>query len=401
MNIWLSKETGVIIDYRISNQRLFRLSELAIYLEKNNHRVSMFFSSFDHFKKKQREAVSNKDSSIKNYMVKTIGYQSHVSLQRAISHYLYASRLRRLIKNLELPDIVVVSVPNIDSAHVLANYCISNNIPYIVDVRDMWPDIINISVKGFKKILISPYYHYLNYKLKRILFGASSIVASSPKYLDWAKEKAPLKQYQLSEVIYFGAKVNYSYSIKSEDNRIRIIFAGTISRQFDFDKVLDAAEKLLEHQEIEFILLGDGDQYPYLVEKSKKLENVRLTGWLDGEELRNLLSEGFLGLLPYKENINFTSNVTNKFSEYLSYGIPQLIGVSGLMTQLVLEHNIGFHYHDGKELAELILHLIHDQELYNRMVENSKKLFEKEFKIDVVNDRFQNVIINTHKASLK
>lgn len=398
LKIWLNKETELIIDSRIKDQRLFRLSELAMSLEKNDHRVSMFFSSFDHFKKQHRNSVNKPNSSIANHVIKTIGYKSHVSIQRALSHYIYATRLNKLIKKLDSPDVVVVSIPNIDSAFVLANYCKSKNIPYIVDVRDLWPDILNISSRGVKRIVLIPYYYFLEYKLVQILMGATSVVATSPNYIDWAKTKVPKKNFFQSEVIYLGAKYTLGNKVQTLNEKISIVFAGTINRQFDFDKVFIAAEKLLPHQDIEFIIIGDGDFYSYLVDKSKKLRNVRLTGWLNGVELSNTLSQGFLGLLPYEENVNFTGNVTNKFSEYLSYGLPQLVGVSGIMAELAEQHNVGLYYHDGNELANQIISLIQDQNRYNQMVENSRSLFEREFKFDVVNEKYQNVIINAYHS---
>ena len=396
LNIWLNKETETIIDHQIKNQRLFRLAELAIALEKKNHRVSMFFSSFDHFKKQQRELVNNPNSLITNYVIKTFGYKSHVSIQRAMSHFVYAFRLNRRIKKLDCPDVVVVSIPNIDSAHVLAKYCRTTKIPYVVDVRDMWPDIINISTKGIKRLILMPYFYYLKYKLVKVLMGATSIVATSPNYIEWAITKVPKKNFSQSEVIYLGAtsKLNQRPALEKS---IKVIFAGTINRQNDFDKIINAAT-ILRDSSVEFVIAGHGDCYEEVLLKSKDCPNVKLLGWISSEELTKEYAKSHFGLVPFMENVNFTGNVTNKFSEYLSYGLPQLVGVSGVMAELVEQHNVGLYYRDGYELANKILSLIQDENRYNQMVENSKSLFEREFHFDVVNEKYQNVIMNAYHS---
>ena len=398
LDIWLNKETGIILSDVAQEERLFRLTELAKSLISKDFHVKMFFSSFNHFKKSQRPLDTHYIGNLTNYVIKTTGYRSHVSFLRAISHLIYSIKLNRLIKSLPPPDLVVLSVPNIDSGYVLAKYCIKRDVPYVVDVRDLWPDILFISTRGILRLILAPYYFYLNRKLRFILNYASNMVATSPQYISWAKEKVPRKKFDYSAVIYLGARATSIVDrvITPLDKR-RILFVGTFSRQFDFQKVIDAAKMLEYRDDIQFVFVGNGDKLKEISNNAKITRNIEFLGWLDGVALQKELNDSFLGLLPYVENVNFTGNVTNKFGEYLSYGKPLLVGVSGIMAELATSNNVGFYYQSAEQLVEFILDLIDNTNLYEKMANNCRLLFEREFDFDVVNNQYENVIITTYE----
>jgi len=397
-SVWLNKETEMVISDVAQDERLFRLAEFAKSLLSKDYQVTMFFSSFNHFKKIQRPIGTYSIDSLTNHFIKTVGYRSHVSVDRALSHLIYSIRLKSIIKSLIPPDLVVLSVPNIDSGYVLAKYCYKRDIPYVVDVRDLWPDILFFSTRGILKLILTPYYYYLNRKLRFILNYASNMVATSPQYVSWAKEKVPSKNFEKAQVIYLGAKAPANaFKDSTHLDKKRILFVGTLSRQFDFQKVFDAAKKLEFRNDIQFVFVGSGDKLVELRAKEEEQRNIEFLGWLDGVALQEELNSSYLGLLPYVENVNFTGNVTNKFGEYLSYGKPLLVGVSGIMAELAASNNVGFYYQSAEQLVEFILDLIDNTNLYEKMAKNCRLLFEREFDFVVVNNQYENVIITTYE----
>ena len=42
----------------------------------------------------------------------------------------------------KVPDLIVISMPPIDGAVALMKFAKKNNIKVVLDIRDMWPDII-------------------------------------------------------------------------------------------------------------------------------------------------------------------------------------------------------------------------------------------------------------------
>jgi hypothetical protein len=97
-SVWLNKETEIMIMDVAQDERLFRLAEFAKSLLSKDYQVTMFFSSFNHFKKIQRPNGTYATDNLTNHVIKTSGYRGHVSLARALSHFVYSIRLKRIIK---------------------------------------------------------------------------------------------------------------------------------------------------------------------------------------------------------------------------------------------------------------------------------------------------------------
>ena len=92
-------------------------------------------------------------------------------------------------------------------------------------------------------------------------------------------------------------------------------------------------------------------------EKYSIHNNIRFIGWLDGDNLKKLLEISSLGLIIYKNNLNYILNIPNKFPEYLSYGKPIACGTKGEMSNIVNKYKIGFTF-DSKNHNEFIFKLV-------------------------------------------
>ena len=77
----------------------------------------------------------------------------------------------------------------------------------------------------------------------------------------------------------------------------RICFAGRLAAEKNVDKIIQAARKL---PSLEFIIGGDGPLRKSLQESAKDLQNVHFTGWLNREQLIEILDTSSLLLLPSK-----------------------------------------------------------------------------------------------------
>ena len=60
-----------------------------------------------------------------------------------MNHFLIAHKFKKLARspNIEKPDIMVVSMPSVLLCNEAVKFAKENNIPVVVDLRDMWPDI--------------------------------------------------------------------------------------------------------------------------------------------------------------------------------------------------------------------------------------------------------------------
>ena len=112
--------------------------------------------------------------------------------------------------------------------------------------------------------------------------------------------------------------------------------------------------------------------------------------WVNGQDLGYLLSRCQIGLLPYKNSKDFSYTFSNKFPEYLSYGLVCACGVDGEMAKLVKKYNCGFSYDslDEEDLGRKLLGLLNEEILMQRYYENAVNLHEKMFNSDIIFNRY-------------
>src|SRR6267378_560857 len=144
MRVWLVT-AGEPLPTDPGNQRPMRTALLADYLLDRGHTVLRWASSFDHGTKTQRVT---KDASLAvraGYTIRLLHapeYTKNVSLARIRNHQQLAAKFRQLAPGEPTPDIIVCSLPTLELADEVVAYAVHRHVPIVVDVRDMWPDVI-------------------------------------------------------------------------------------------------------------------------------------------------------------------------------------------------------------------------------------------------------------------
>ena len=386
MKVWLlrASELMPVVD---GNDRLLRMGMLAEELSNRNHSITWFASAFNHFKKKQ---YSKKDTIVQvkeNYNLNLIhanGYKKNISIARILNHRIIAFKLKRKMKQMEKPDIIYASFPTVEFAHEAVKYGKKNNIPVVIDVRDLWPDIFNHNLKGLIRILSIPYVKYLNLKTKKIMRDCYAITSISPSMLDWGLLKGDRKKTSKDKYFYIGYQKNSIKSIKTKNllvkNKFNICFFATINNQFNYDVIVNLGVKL-KNDDVDILICGTGpnlDRFKNKV-KDKKLDNIKFLGWQDKENLNYILSNSQIGFAPYKNTFDFQMSVSNKFAEYLSYGLPVLMTSTGYMKSLIDEYQVGCASLDVNDLYRFIMDMKKNPKKREIKSKNAIKLFDEKF----------------------
>ena len=116
-----------------------------------------------------------------------------------------------------------------------------------------------------------------------------------------------------------------------------------------------------------------------LTKKVNGLSNVKLIGWLGVDELKWTLENSDIGLAPYKNTFDFQMSVSNKFAEYISYGLPIILTSEGYMKELIEKNKCGISSKNIDEICEYIVDIKNNKDKYNEASKNAKKLYEKDF----------------------
>ena len=390
MNIWLlrASEPMPIVD---SDGRLMRMGMLAEELSSRGHNVTWFSSTFNHFTKTQS---FNKDTIVKvkdNYYLDLSyarGYKKNISVSRILHHMKIAKKFKKKSKKLDKPDLIYVSYPIIEYAEEAVKYGVKNRVPVIVDIRDLWPDIFNHNLPKWKKLIAAPYIMDMERKAKKIMKNAYALNAVSEAMLNWGLKKGKREKEKFDKFFYIGYKShedvsNISYKKESDGidaNKFNISFFGTINNQFDYDIIVNIAKKLeTRDKDIIINLCGDGPQMELLNKKVKGISNIRLKGWVGKDDLNSILQVSKMGLAPYKNTFDFQMSVSNKFAEYISYGLPIILTSEGYMKSLIEKNNCGISSRNIDEICDYIIELKNNKEKYEEISSNAKGLYKRDF----------------------
>lgn len=394
MNIWLI-QIGEILPLDKKAKKM-RTALLADKLVERGHEVLWWTSAFDHFKKDwifKEDTLIDIKERYKIYALKGIGYKKNISLSRFIDHRIIAWKFKRIAPKMPKPDVIVASMPPHDLACEAVMFAKKNNIPVLVDIRDPWPDIflnhIPLKFRGLAKIAL-----YKDFRMiKKIMQMADGLIAVTNTFMEWGLNYAGREKNSFDRVFYLGyKKPSISHISKAKErflpifenlkDKFIVFFVGTIASYHNPSTLLKVAERLSEHN-IYFVIAGDGEFLRQLKKISTTLSNVFLTGWLNQDEIEFWLQHSKIGVCPTTKEIDL---FPNKAFTYLSAGLPIISAFQGDLREIIEKYQIGFYYppNDVDAIAECIMKLYNNPELYKKMSENAGRVFDEMFDADKI-----------------
>ncbi|MEQ8754066.1 MAG: UDP-N-acetylglucosamine 2-epimerase (non-hydrolyzing) [Coleofasciculus sp. G1-WW12-02] len=397
MNIWL-----ITIGEPLPNEgntRLLRTGIIAKLLISQNHQVLWWTSTFNHTIKKTRyyqDTQIELAKKFKLYLLHSIAYPHNISIQRLINHYGIAQKFTRLAEFEQKPDIILCSLPTLELSLAASRYGRKNQIPVVLDVRDLWPDIfIKVAPSwtgGLAQVLLLPMFK----TVRTACSQATAISGITPAFVDWGVRYAGRKRSDLdrdfplaySEVIpsqkAIVAAENFwqKQGISKNFHAFFICFFGTISHQFELRAVIEAAKKInYHHQGIRFVFCGVGDRLEFYKDLAKNCKNILFPGWVGSAEIWTLMRLSSIGIAPYHSSPDFQMSIPNKIIEYLSAGLPIISSLQGTVQKLLSEYNCGVTYskENADELADTLLDLHDHPERLKTMSQNAQFLYNSKF----------------------
>ena len=398
MLVWIF-QSGEPIQTDPDGFRSMRAINLSNELVKEGHEVVLFTSNFDHASKTHRFEGSNSINFGMNLRIEFIhsrGYQNNVSIARLLDHIELAKNLKKsLKKELTLPEVAFVGLPPLETAYVFSKFLKKKRIPFLVDVKDMWPDIFYrefpVKFQWIAKLIFKPYSVMLN----KTLSLATGISTISEEFLIWCLKNSKRQRNAFDQISYLNSKKNQiddegklaaEESLKSkgivlDNSYFRVAFIGTLTDVFDFEPIIKAASK----DNFQFVIAGNGPKLNELKNAAKNLENILVPGRITALEIDYILDKSDLYIIPLKDLEDFKSSLPNKFFDALNAGLPILTSSEGALKRVILEEGIGFFYDEvqGPNLLELLSNLDVAQlrQMQNKSLQlsRSKYSYEKNY----------------------
>ena len=284
------------------------------------------------------------------------------------------------------PDLVIASSPPYTvgiSGMIIGKL---KKIPFVFEVRDLWPEsIIQLGqVKNKLLIKILEYIELMMYKNAALIVGISDPFVDfiSSKGIEQGKIKIIKNGVNLELFKPKEKNVELKNSLHLNDKFV-VSYFGTFGLSQGLETILRTAEILKDESNIHFLLIGNGaDRGKLLALKNElKLDNVTILKPISKEELVDYYSISDLMLVPLRKLSLFDSALPSKMFEIMAMGKPIIHTVDGEARKLLERENVGKYVEaeNYKELANTILAARNDHEWQTEASKNGRRLVEEKF----------------------
>ena len=296
-------------------------------------------------------------------------------------------------------DVIIATSPQFFVG--IAGFIISRlkGIPFIFEVRDLWPESI-VQLGQLKNKAIICFLEWIEMTLYRKAVHVVGVADSTVKILSERgvpEEKITIIKNGVDLELFRvrrdteALKKRHGY-----DGKFIISYIGTHGLSHALDKVLDSARMLQEQNDILFMLVGEGAEKEHLKQKAKNLNlgNVVFVDQIDKQQLPEYYALADVILVTLRDLPLFRSVIPSKIFEIMAMGRPILISVDGESRKLVEQAKAGIFSEPEKAqmMSDKILYLKENPQVRQTLGNNGRKFVEEHFDRNRLADRYQALI---------
>ncbi|MFW6347244.1 MAG: glycosyltransferase family 4 protein [Cyclonatronaceae bacterium] len=297
------------------------------------------------------------------------------------------SSLWHLIRHPRQYDLIYVSSPPISAALTGAVFSRLSGIPWVFEVRDLWPDAGLGSGLFRSKTL----FYRFSKALERWLYKSATLtVLVTEAAEEIVKQTQPdshtfVVHNGADETHFFPGKVAHApvKELEKAPGKFRVGYVGSVGIIHDLEAVIKAAVACQHDPDIEFVIIGDGSQrhrLNALIEQYKP-DNLRWIGLKPHAHIPDYINTFDVGLNPVHNVKAFESIVTVKFYEYLACSVPVITLGSGTLAEIGARSKAAITLPPGdfRGMAETILDLKARPERLRSLKQAARPFIEQHF----------------------
>jgi glycosyltransferase involved in cell wall biosynthesis len=326
-----------------------------------------------------------------------VRYQNRFGAVRRIYAFLQFVHLAiRRINRLASPDLMYITSTPL-STGLVGLWFRKKNIPYIFEVRDLWPEA-PFQLGYFK----DPVTRTLLRKLERTIYRASDgLVALSPGIARHIESVAPANSVHMipnmADCVFFTPEATPNTAVTPDAASFSVAYTGAIGKVNGLEYLLEAAKACMDLQlRVRFHIAGDGAMYAPLKRKAKtlQLDNVRFHGHLDKNGVRALLRSCQAVYISFATLPVLSTNSPNKFFDGLAAGKICIINCTGWIQQEIEAAGCGFHTDpkNPQQFAMQLRSLMEQPEKISAMQVNARNLGCRKFSREQLTQQIVSVL---------
>ncbi len=366
------------------NNRFIYLAQLLCDL---GYSVEIITTDFAHKTKKTRAVAPElfEELPYKFTMLPEPGYPRNVCLKRFYSHYVFGRNLKKYLHSMEEPDLVYIAVPSLDVGSAAAAYCKHKNIPFVVDIQDLWPEAFKLvfNIPVLSDLIFAP----MTVSSNRFYKQADRIVAVSETYKKRGlrnnrKDSSGLCVYLGTDLSTFDENARRD-AVQKPEGKVWIAYVGTLGHSYNIEIILDALKLLPEAaaQNLVFKVMGDGPLMGHFQQYAQSSPvRVDFMGRLDYPKMTAYLQQADIAVNPIVRGA--AQSIINKHADYAAAGLPVVSTQECPEYRMLLEeYNCGINCppEDAQAVADALARLLQDPQLRAEMGHSSRRMAEERF----------------------
>ena len=266
---------------------------------------------------------------------------------------------------IQKPDIILGTSTPLTAAWVAALLGRLRRVPWVFEVRDLWPDF-PIQMGAIK----STWLQKSLIRLERSLYtSASHIITLSP---DMEKHvlKTGISPAKVTTLLN-GTDIDLAETTKYDEivqlrkkhrlgNKQVVLYAGTFGRANAIPTLIEAAKRLRHRKDIQFVFMGDGFYRSALERASEQCRNITVLSPVARRHIFQWFRLARISLVSFIDLPVLKANSPAKFFDSLSVGTPVIVTNNGWTRTFVELHNCGWYVppQNDSQLAQCIEQVI-------------------------------------------
>lgn len=304
------------------------------------------------------------------------------------------------------PDVVLASSPPIFPMFPAWLICKLRRIPFVMEVRDLWPaSAVQMGILKNRQLIGVMAW------MERVLYNQSKkIVALTEGIRDdicargWPKSKVELVTCGVDFDKLYPDAPGAAYirdKFGWQDKKV-VLYFGALGEANNLPVTIRTAQRLQSRQDIVFVLIGDGMKR---VETEKQvaalgLRNVFVLPPVPKDDARLYINAADLCLVTLRDIPLFDGAIPTKLIDYMACGKAVLCGIRGEAERIVGDAGAGVMFepdNDG-QLCELVAELLQDAARVERMGAGGLAYVQSRFAAATMREQMESVLLAATKT---
>ncbi|HEX8650333.1 MAG TPA: glycosyltransferase family 4 protein [Pyrinomonadaceae bacterium] len=322
------------------------------------------------------------------------------TIKKTLGHLSYLpSAFLLSTPHLKQPDVVIGTSPTFFAAMTAAAAAVRRRIPFIMEVRDLWPAVIvelgvlrnPYIISALERLELSLYTRATRIVTVTESFRANLIERGVPSEKVFTIPNGADPEFWQPTEAASGLRQSLGL-----EGRFVVLYIGAHGISHALSRLLESAALLREHPEIHLLFVGEGAEKERLLREaqSRELKNVQFLDSVPKERVREFYALADVCLVPLRDIKLFDTFIPSKMFEIMAMSKPIVASLRGEAADILRRSGASLLVtpEDSSAVAQAILHLYHHRDEAKAMGQAGRRFVVENYSRQSLAARYLNVL---------